>query len=65
MTMDEYEKLGKQYVNSESINDKDTEGFTFYDDIEENDKLEPISVKMLQGAFYVIIIGQTLSGKYE
>lgn len=29
---------------------------------EENEKLKPISLKMLQGAFYVIIIGHGLAG---
>ncbi|KAF2889087.1 hypothetical protein ILUMI_17086 [Ignelater luminosus] len=68
MTEDEYEKLGKQQtvVNSDTKNTvvptgkKETRKAAKA--TEDNQKSRPISIKMLQGAFYLLFIGHVLSG---
>lgn len=67
MTENEYEKLGKQKkISSLAANDiignspKDNRRATKAD--ENNDKLQPISLNMLQGTFYLLGIGNLCSG---
>lgn len=68
MTEDEYEKLGKQQavVNSDTNNavvptaKKETRKAAKA--TEDSEKSRPISIKMLQGAFYLLFIGHALSG---
>lgn len=68
MTENEYEKLGKQKkISAEEeenlISERKTETRRKTKASEDNDKLKPISIKMLQGAFYVLCIGNIFSGK--
>lgn len=68
MNENEYEKLGKQKelssqaaesVSAEVKKDTIRQG----KGKETNEKLRPISLKMLQGAFYVLSLGNIFSGK--
>lgn len=69
MTESEYEKLGKQQseVNpdtKESVKPAGKiENRKTVKAIEDNEKLQPINIKMLQGAFYLLLIGHAVSGK--
>lgn len=67
MTENEYEKLGKQKelssqaaesVDAEAKKDSNRQG----KGKENNDKLKPINLKMLQGAFYLLLLGNIFSG---
>lgn len=67
MNENEYEKLGKQKelssqaaesVGAEAKKDNIRQG----KGKESNDKLKPISLKMLQGAFYLLLVGNLFSG---
>ncbi|KAG5870810.1 hypothetical protein JTB14_005360 [Gonioctena quinquepunctata] len=67
MTENEYEKLGKQKELSSEIAEnvqaetaKDTRRKTKAE--EESNKLKPISLKMLQGSFYLLCFGNAFSG---
>lgn len=70
MTENEYEKLGKQQqVDITSETDKAVvpgakkETRRAAKATEDSEKLRPISLKMLQGAFYLLLIGHAASGK--
>ncbi|CAH1995196.1 unnamed protein product [Acanthoscelides obtectus] len=67
MTEDEYKKLGKEKeVSSEDADvfapdaKKDSRRQTKM--VEDSEKLKPLSLKMLQGAFYLLCIGNATSG---
>ena len=64
MTEDEYEKLGKQLTIGESATTKQTLtiGHEIEKVVDNQRESKPINIKMLQGAFYVIFIGYSLSG---
>lgn len=67
MTENEYEKLGKQKeVTTEEeenlVSGSKTEIRRKTKVNEDNDKLKPISIKMLQGAFYLLCVGHIFSG---
>lgn len=71
MTENEYEKLGKQQqVDITSETDKAVvpgakkETRRAAKATEDSEKLRPISLKMLQGAFYLLFIGHAVSGKF-
>lgn len=69
MTESEYEKLGKQQLKeSENIAKnldpsikKTTRKIAKI--VESNDKLKAINIEMLQGAFYLLLIGYFVAGK--
>lgn len=68
MTENEYEKLGKQKELSskvaESVDGEDKQDNVRQGKVKENnDKLKPISLKMLQGAFYLLVFGYMFSGR--
>lgn len=69
MTENEYEKLGKQQIEITSETDKAVvpgakkETRRAAKATEDSEKLRPISLKMLQGAFYLLLIGHAVSGK--
>lgn len=68
MTENEYEKLGKQKELSSQVAES-VGAEAQQDNIrpgkgkENNDKLKPISLKMLQGAFYLLTSGYIFSGQ--
>lgn len=67
MNENEYEKLGKQkelsHDAAESVDAQPKKNNVRQGKGKENnDKLKPISLKMLQGAFYVLLLGNILSG---
>lgn len=68
MTENEYEKLGKQQVESTENIDEDLlpqaqkESRKTAKVNEDNLKLKPINIKMLQGAFYLLFIGYAIAG---
>lgn len=66
MTEYEYEKLGKQQSeeHKDKINfqNKQKEAKEKQKQ-EKNDKLQPINIKMVQGSFYILIIGYGVSGR--
>jgi hypothetical protein len=67
MTENEYENLGRQKeVTSESENDliggNKKENRRAAKVSEDNEKLQPISLKMLQGTFYLLCMGNIFSG---
>lgn len=69
MTENEYEKLGKQqqaevYAETDKaiVPEVKKESRKVAKAKEGNEKLQPISFKMLQGAFYLLLIGHALSG---
>lgn len=72
MTENEYEMLGKKQVEEDetvSIDPGKSAGSNPEPSKEkiakandDNDRLRPINIKMLQGAFYVVIIGHFLAG---
>ncbi|XP_074037326.1 ionotropic receptor 40a isoform X2 [Leptinotarsa decemlineata] len=67
MTENEYEKLGKQKeLSSETVENEQkktsTETRRQTKANEESDKLKPISLKMLQGSFYILCFGNAFSG---
>lgn len=67
MTENEYEKLGKQKVMSDvEIHENDvpttkTETKRAAKVNEDNEKLKPIRLKMVQGTFYILFIGNVFS----
>lgn len=66
MTENEYKKLGqqKELSTSETVGEpakKETRRQAKAS--EDNEKLKPISLKMLQGTFYLLCIGNGFSGK--
>lgn len=65
MTEDEYEQLEKQgsaeIIDNEKAKLKKETRKTGKTE-EKDEKLEPINIKMLQGAFYMLIIGYFFSG---
>lgn len=72
MTENEYEKLGKQQqseITSETdkaiVPNTKKETRRAARASEDSEKLQPISLKMLQGAFYLLFIGHATSGKYS
>ncbi|KAJ8912544.1 hypothetical protein NQ315_006615 [Exocentrus adspersus] len=67
MTENEYEKLGKQKELSTEVEENlesetKTETRRKTKASEDNDKLKPISIKMLQGTFYLLCMGNVFSG---
>nr|CAI5830600.1 unnamed protein product [Callosobruchus analis] len=67
MTEDEYKKLGKEKeMSSEGADvftpDKKKDSRKQIKVAEDSEKLKPISLKMLQGAFYLLCIGNAISG---
>ncbi|KAL3288730.1 hypothetical protein HHI36_003165 [Cryptolaemus montrouzieri] len=68
MTQNEYENLGKQKQASHSetenslIPENQKENKRSLKASEGNEKLQPISIKMVQGAFYILAIGNIFSG---
>lgn len=69
MTENEYEKLGKQQqtvITSETdkavVPGAKKETRRAAKATEDSEKLKPISLKMLQGAFYLLLIGHAASG---
>ncbi|KAF7267630.1 hypothetical protein GWI33_019122 [Rhynchophorus ferrugineus] len=65
MTEDEYRKLDMQKqepIAAEHGNLPDNEKSKMVRTIEDSDKSTPINLKMLQGAFYLLIVGNCLSG---
>lgn len=70
MTENEYEKLGKQQqsqINTDTdkavVPGGQKETRRVAKATESNEKLQPISLKMLQGAFYLLLIGHAASGR--
>lgn len=63
MTNDEYENLGKKMIKSEQINTVLKNKKTSKNKKKDDDKLQPVNIKMLQGAFYMLIIGYAFAGK--
>lgn len=59
MTVEEFEKLGKNGTESSNAQE-DKKPIT--NPSESTRKLEPINMKMVQGAFYVLAIGYLISG---
>lgn len=67
MTENEYEKLGKQQeitmeVEESLISEVERENRRKTKANEDTDKLKPISIKMLQGPFYLLFLGNAFSG---
>lgn len=67
MNENEYEKLGKQkelsHDTAESVDVQTKKNNVRQGKGKENnDKLKPVSLKMLQGAFYVLLVGNIFSG---
>lgn len=67
MTENEYEKLGKQKeisaeIETNVIPGAKKENRRTVKASEDNEKLQPISIKMLQGTFYLLSIGSLFSG---
>lgn len=67
ITENEYEKLEKQEpeieTTQETISTK--ENRKTIKAIEDNERLEPISLRMIRGAFYLLLIGYGISSKYS
>lgn len=70
MTENEYEKLGKQKQSAPSSETENNlipgvkkENRRAAKVSEDNEKLQPISLKMLQGTFYLLSIGNLFSGR--
>lgn len=62
MTENEYEKLEKQkpdIATTDTISTK--ENRNSIKATEENERLEPINLRMIQGAFYLLLIGYGIS----
>lgn len=59
MTVEEFEKLGES--GTESSNTKEDKK-PITNPSESTQKLEPINIKMVQGAFYILGIGYLISG---
>lgn len=70
MTQNEYEKLRKQKLAFSSkpdnvrIQRSQKENKRSSKTNKANDKLQPVTFKMVQGAFYILAIGSIISGKY-
>lgn len=68
ITEEEYEKLGekkrkearKSQEENQEISTSVAEG---NEKIEEDDKLRPMSIKALQGGFFILIVGHCISGE--
>lgn len=70
MTQNEYEKLGKQKRDISSENEKVTTqrnqkyNKRLLEVNEDDDNLQPITIKMVQGAFYLLAVGYSISGEF-
>lgn len=64
MTENEYENLGKQQKIPDAKIRENEAKTTAVERVKaaEDDKLKPISLKMLQGSFYILFIGNAFSG---
>ncbi|XP_023310509.1 ionotropic receptor 40a [Anoplophora glabripennis] len=67
MTENEYEKLGKQKeismeVEENLVSEAERENPRKTKANEDSEKLKPISIKMLQGTFYLLCLGNAFSG---
>lgn len=69
MTESEYEQLGEQKKHTSQaieneISSENKETRREAKAKEDSDKLKPINIKMLQGTFYLLCLGNTFSGMF-
>lgn len=66
ITEDEYQKLGEVKRRTQQAVEDVTSSVAEGDEKkEENDKLQPMSIKALQGGFFVLILGHCTAGQYS